>query len=513
MMNHQISPVENEVSVIDFGSQYTQLIVRRVRELGFLAHLYQPEELPLLNKPGAIILSGGPKSTHDEDAIDIDFAALQGYGVPVLGVCYGMQLLNLKFGGSVSRSEHREYGPAQLVPKGDSPLYQGVKDSQVWMSHSDTVENLSETTQVIATNKDGIPVSLSWGHDFYGIQFHPEVTHSHQGTLILKNFLNLAPELKPFKINDFKEELLEKIRKDVGGREVVCGVSGGVDSTVLAVLLKEAGVNMRAIFVDHGLLRKNESAEVQSYFKKIGINLQVLEVSELFLGKLAGVSDPEVKRKIIGNLFLDVFWDAVGGEVELLAQGTLYPDVIESASNKNSKASTIKTHHNRISRVLELQEQGKVLEPLDQLFKDEVRELGMLLGIDADIVNRHPFPGPGLAVRCPGAITPEKLHSIREADAIFIGKLKEHGWYDKVWQACVTLIDSKTVGVKGDERSYENPVSLRAVISEDAMTADWVELPYELIREVSNLILNKVPGVNRVLYDVSTKPPASIEWE
>lgn len=503
---------ENYVAVLDFGSQYTQLIVRRVRELGYLARLFPFDELEDLGKPGIIILSGGPKSTSDPDAPDYDFSVLDAYGVPVLGVCYGMQSLNIKFGGTVEACDKREYGPAELLTEG-SALYEGIsQNSQVWMSHSDTVKELPASAQVIARNAEGTPVSLQFNDRYYGIQFHPEVTHSHEGTQILANFLKLGKNLAPFIIEDFKNEMVRKIQEFVGEKQVVCGVSGGVDSTVLAVLLHESGVNMRAVFVNNGLLRKDEAQEVVANFKELGVPIEEVDASARFLNALAGEEEPEKKRKAIGNLFLDVFWDAVG-EAEILAQGTLYPDVIESASNAKSKASVIKTHHNRVARVLELQEQGRVLEPLDELFKDEVRELGELLGIKRDILMRHPFPGPGLAVRCPGEVTEEKLETIREGDAIFIRKLKEHGWYDKVWQAYACLIPVKTVGVKGDERCYEWAMGLRAVISEDAMTADWVELPADLLREVSNGILNNVPRVNRVLYDISTKPPASIEWE
>jgi len=501
------------VAVVDFGSQYTQLIVRRVRELGFFARLYALEEFDGLGKPGAIILSGGPRSTSEEDAPDIDFGRLQDYGVPVLGICYGMQLLNIKFGGNVQASDHREYGPAVLKPKEQKGLFEGIsQESQVWMSHSDTVNDLAENCRVIASNQHGTPVSLQWGDRYFGIQFHPEVTHSHEGLRVLKNFLQRADSLQEFRIEDFKRELLEEIREMVGEKQVVCGVSGGVDSTVLAVLLKESGIKMKAIFVDHGLLRKDEGDEVRKNFRRMGVDIETVDASERFLGDLSGVTDPEAKRKIIGNLFIEVFWDSVG-DADMLAQGTLYPDVIESASNAKTKASKIKTHHNRVDRILDLQEQGKVLEPLAELFKDEVRELGMSLGIPHDIVHRHPFPGPGLAVRCPGEITEDRLRIIRDSDAIFISRLKDHGWYDKVWQAYVALVPVRTVGVKGDERSYEFAVSLRAVVSEDAMTADWVELPYDILRETSHRILNSVPGVNRVLYDVSTKPPASIEWE
>ncbi len=501
------------VAVIDFGSQYTQLIVRRVRELGFMAKLYALEDLDQIQEPGAVILSGGPKSTTDADAPDIDFQWLKSLNVPVLGVCYGMQLLNIKHGGTVKASNKREYGPAALIPEECAGLYADMSpSSQVWMSHSDTVDHLAEGCKVIARNAEGVPVSLQWGESTFGIQFHPEVTHSHEGRTILRNFLNCAKNLQKFDIGDFKRQLIAEIREKVGDKQVVCGVSGGVDSTVLAVLLHEAGVNMRAIFVDNGLLRKNEGDEVRANFARMGVEIETVDASERFLTALAGEADPEKKRRIIGGLFIDVFWDAVG-DAEMLAQGTLYPDVIESASNAKSKASVIKTHHNRVERVLELQAQGKVLEPLADLFKDEVRELGASMGIAHDILWRHPFPGPGLAVRCPGEVSKDRLDIIRECDAIFIGNLKKYGWYDKVWQAYAGLIPVKTVGVKGDERSYEWATNLRAIVSEDAMTADWVELPTALLRETSNRILNEVKGINRVLYDISTKPPASIESE
>lgn len=502
------------VAVIDFGSQYTQLIVRRVRELGYMAKLYALEDLGHIAEPGAIILSGGPKSTTDADAPDIDFEWLKSFNVPVLGVCYGMQLLTLKHGGTVRASNRREYGPAALLPESCTEgLFRDLSpSSQVWMSHSDTVDHLGDGCCVIARNAEGVPVSLQWSDKMFGIQFHPEVTHSHEGRTILRNFLSYADRLQRFDIGDFKKQLVREIRERVGSRQVVCGVSGGVDSTVLAVLLHEAGVNVRAIFVDNGLLRKNEAEEVQANFARMGVEIETIDASERFLSALAGETDPEKKRRIIGGLFIDVFWDAVGN-AEMLAQGTLYPDVIESASNAKSKASVIKTHHNRVERVLELQAQGKVLEPLAELFKDEVRELGATMGIAHDILWRHPFPGPGLAVRCPGEVTRERLDIIRECDAIFIGNLKKYGWYDKVWQAYAGLIPVKTVGVKGDERSYEWATNLRAIVSEDAMTADWVELPPALLRETSNRILNEVKGINRVLYDISTKPPASIEWE
>ncbi|MDF1739302.1 MAG: glutamine-hydrolyzing GMP synthase [Verrucomicrobiales bacterium] len=506
--------MEHPIAVIDFGSQYTQLIVRRIRELGYFSKLYQPSELRETGSPAAVILSGGPRSTLEEGAPDIDFDYLLGMGVPVLGVCYGMQLLNRKFGGEVAPGNTREYGPATLMiePEVES-IFSGLKGhSQIWMSHSDTVSKLPEGCSVTGRNLDGIPVALKWNETFYGIQFHPEVSHTEEGADILRNFLDLAKDLPKFKIDSFKDELVEKVRAEVGGRKVVCGVSGGVDSSVLAALLHEAKVDTRNIFVDTGLLRKGEGEEVVSLFGEVGIEIETIDASERFLTALAGETDPEQKRKIIGRLFVEVFFDAVGDDVELLAQGTLYPDVIESATS-GSIASTIKTHHNRVDRIMELKAEGRVIEPLDELFKDEVRELGRVLGLPERVVGRHPFPGPGLAVRCPGEVTAEKVEIIQNADAIYIDILRERGWYDRIWQAGVTLIPTKTVGVKGDERSYEDAISVRAVTSEDAMTAEWVHLPYEILGEISNRILNEVAGVNRVLYDISTKPPASIEWE
>jgi len=500
-----------QVAVIDFGSQYTQLIVRRIRELGYMAKLYLPSQLAEIGSPKGVILSGGPRSTREENAPDIDFDFLQKLDVPVLGICYGMQLLNLKFGGDVTPGTTREYGPAILHPESGCALFNDITPSQIWMSHSDTCTGLSDGTSVIARNQEDIAVALQFSDRFFGIQFHPEVTHSEQGTTVIKNYLDMLDDVPRFDIEQFREELVGSIKDQVGGRRVVCGVSGGVDSTVLAVLLHKAGVDLHCIFVDHGLLRKNEAVDVMENFKELGIEVDLLQVSDQFFGALAGESNPETKRKIIGNLFLDVFFEHAS-DLELFAQGTLYPDVIESATS-GSDASRIKTHHNRVDRVLELQKEGKVIEPLAELFKDEVRELGKSLGIREEILWRHPFPGPGLAVRIPGEVTPEKVVTLQAADHIYIETLRKHGWYDKIWQACTTLIPSKTVGVKGDERAYENPIALRAVISEDAMTADWVEIPHVVLREISNRILNEVPGINRVLYDISTKPPASIEWE
>ena len=500
-----------QIQVVDFGSQYTQLIVRRLRECGYFAKLYNPEELKTCS-PKGVILSGGPSSVSDPDAPDVDFDYLKSLGVPVLGVCYGMQLLNVKHGGTVEPGTTREYGPASLHPEKGSKLFNGLSESsQIWMSHSDTCTQLPDGSNVIGRNEDNVPVAIQFSDNFFGIQFHPEVTHSHEGKLVLENFLSLVDDEPGFKIEAFRDHLIEEVREEVGDREVVCGVSGGVDSTVLAVLLNAADVKLRAIYVDNGLMRKNETEEVVSQFKELGVDIEVIDASKKFLEAISGVDEPEEKRRRIGDLFVDVFFNAADN-VELLAQGTLYPDVIESATS-GSIASTIKTHHNRVQKILDLQAEGKVIEPLAELFKDEVRDLGESFGIPRDILYRHPFPGPGLGVRIPGEVTAEKLAIVREGDAIFIRHLKESGWYDKVWQAYCGLLPIKTVGVKGDERSYEWAVSLRAVISEDAMTADWVELPPDLLRKISNEILNNVSGINRVFYDISTKPPASIELE
>lgn len=503
---------KREISVLDFGSQYSQLIVRRIRELGYYAKLHPPEDADNLDSPLAIVLSGGPQSVHKDESPMIDLERLREYSVPILGICYGMQMLTVQDGGEVKPGRTREYGPARIRVDEVDTLFEDLPDSlQVWMSHSDTVTRLPERAHLLAQNEEGVPAAVQYDEGIYGIQFHPEVSHTDRGTDILSNFLSLTDVDSTFSMESYKEQAINQIREEVGDREVFCAVSGGVDSTVLSVLLHEAGVKLRPVFIDSGLLRKNEVAEVQSQFRELGIEIETVDAREEFLSAIDGVEDPEEKRNIIGEKFLDVFFDTAG-EIEMLAQGTLYPDVIESATS-GSDADTIKTHHNRVNPILEMKEEGRVIEPLDKLFKDEVRELGALLDIPETILNRHPFPGPGLAIRIPGEVTSERLGRLREADDIFIKTLKEWGWYDKVWQAFCVLLPVKTVGVKGDRRSYENAVSVRAVVSEDGMTADWGKLPDELLETISNRILNEVDGVNRVLYDISTKPPSSIEWE
>jgi len=504
--------MRTQIAVIDYGSQYSQLIVRRLRGLGYFSKLYLPGHWDEVGRPAAVVLSGGPARVNEAGAPDVDFEHLQALGCPVLGVCYGMQLLNRKFGGNVAHCGDREYGPVTMeVRHADDLLKNLPAESTIWMSHSDSVSDLPAGCEVLAVNPRGTPVAVRWNERFFGIQFHPEVSHSEYGTEILRNFLELSGEAPAFTMDRFKDQLIEDTRREIAGRKVVCAVSGGVDSTVLAMLLHAAGADMHPIFVDNGLLRSNEGDEVVEQFRRLGIEVDRVDATDRFLSRLAGITDPEEKRRRIGDEFIDVFFSRAGS-VELLAQGTLYPDVIESATS-GSQASRIKTHHNRVDRILELQAEGRLLEPLAELFKDEVRELGAALNIPHDMLHRHPFPGPGLAVRVVGEITPARLEVCRAADAIFIGELKQSGWYDKVWQAGTALLPVRTVGVKGDERTYEEAVSLRAVTSVDAMTADWSPLPADLLARVSNKILNRVAGINRVLYDISTKPPAGIEWE
>lgn len=507
--------------ILDFGSQYTQLIARRLRELNVYSeiHPYNWEFDPSRDDIKGIILSGSPSSVNDEGHFELDVKNLLEHK-PVLGICYGAQLAAKNFGGKVEKSGKREYGKATISSHLDDILFQGVSDnSQVWMSHADSILELPDNCEILASTAS-IPVaafktrSNAFKHEFYGLQFHPEVTHSLEGEAILNNFITqLANCSKDWTPASFIDDTVEEIRAKVGDEKVILGLSGGVDSTVAAILLNQAiGDQLTGIFVNNGLLRKNEFDEVLHSYEELGLNVIGVDASRDFLSELEGVSDPEQKRKIIGRVFIEVFDKAAHSipEVKWLAQGTIYPDVIESVSVKGPSA-TIKSHHNvgGLPEKLHL----KLVEPLRSLFKDEVRKVGRMLGIPDSFIDRHPFPGPGMAIRVLGEITEEKLRLNQEADHIYINKLKSSGWYDKVWQAGTILLPVKSVGVMGDERTYEFTVALRAVNSNDGMTAEWTPLPYELLAEISNDIINKVSGINRVVYDISTKPPSTIEWE
>lgn len=505
------------IVILDYGSQYTQLIARKVRALGVLAEIFPPDVAQARIgslKPAGIILSGGPASVYDEDAPKLAPWVIEAE-VPLLGVCYGMQLLSLSFGGSVESSDKREYGMAELRLRGDSPLLKGLsKSSTVWMSHGDKVGSLPEGFRLLADSANCPFAAI--GHEekpIFGIQFHPEVFHSEEGEQWLNNFVfGICQSKKDWEMKDFVQHTIETLRREIGDRKVICGVSGGVDSTVLAVLLNKAiGDQMTAVFVDNGLMRKEESAQVSDMFAELEVNLKMVNASGLFLERLSGISDPEEKRRIIGKAFIEVFFPNVGS-TDLLAQGTLYPDVIESVSTKGPSA-TIKTHHNRVSEVLELIEQGRVVEPLRELFKDEVREVGKILGIAHDTLWRHPFPGPGLAVRILGEVNTDRVVVLQEADAILIEELHASDHYNKIWQAFVVLLPVRSVGVMGDYRSYENVAAIRCVTSTDGMTADWYPMPHDLMARISARIINEVKGINRVTYDISSKPPATIEWE
>ncbi len=505
------------ILILDFGSQYTQLIARRVRELNVYCEIHPYNKIPELTPEiKGVILSGSPHSTLDHNAPEPDLSNIQGK-LPLLGVCYGAQYLALKAGGKVEKSKHREYGRAKLnFIANDSILFGGVPmNSQVWMSHGDTIMELPESFEVKASTADvrvaGYHVD---GESTYGIQFHPEVYHSTDGKTILDNFVTkIAGASADWTPASFIEDTVSQLREKLGNDKVVLGLSGGVDSTVTAVLLSEAiGDQLHCIFVNNGLLRKNEFEDVLKQYEGMGLNVKGVDASEQFMKELAGKSDPEEKRKIIGRVFIETFdLEAMDiQEVKWLAQGTIYPDVIESIS-VNGPSATIKSHHNvgGLPDFMKL----KVVEPMNTLFKDEVRRVGKELGIASELLGRHPFPGPGLAIRILGDITPEKVRILQEVDSIFIGGLKEHGLYDSVWQAGAILLPVQSVGVMGDERTYEQVVALRAVESTDGMTADWVHLPYKFLAEVSNKIINRVKGVNRVVYDISSKPPATIEWE
>jgi GMP synthase (glutamine-hydrolyzing) len=507
----------NKVLILDFGSQYTQLIARRVRELNVYCEIHPYNHLPEgVEDFSAVILSGSPYSVRASDAPHPDLSLFRGKK-PILAVCYGAQYLAHFFGGEVAPSDVREYGRAHLVYLKENELFLAdiPANSQVWMSHSDTIKALPIAGVRLASTPDVENAAYRIeGEETYAIQFHPEVYHSTDGKQLLSNFLFKIAKLTPsWTPDNFIETTVAALKAQVGKEKVVLGLSGGVDSTVAAVLLNKAiGSQLHCIFVNNGLLRKGEFQSVLEQYKGMGLNIKGVDASKEFLSALAGVTDPEVKRKTIGRVFIEVFDKEAHQitDVTYLAQGTIYPDVIESVSVKGPSA-TIKSHHNvgGLPDYMKL----KIVEPLRTLFKDEVRRVGASLGIPAELLGRHPFPGPGLAIRILGDITPEKVATLQEVDAIFINSLKDNGLYDKVWQAGAILLPINSVGVMGDERTYEKCVALRAVESTDGMTADWVHLPYEFLQKVSNEIINKVKGVNRVVYDISSKPPATIEWE
>lgn len=504
--------------ILDFGSQYTQLIARRVRELNIFCEIKPYNKLPEdVSSYKAVILSGSPFSVRASDAPHPDLSQIKGKK-PLLGVCYGAQYLAHFNGGEVAASNTREYGRAKLsFVKEDEPFFRNINaDSQVWMSHADTIKSLPEHTRLLASTHDVQNAAYKFeGEDTYAIQFHPEVYHTKDGKQLLENFLvNIAGLEQTWTPDAFVETTVADLKSKIGDDKVILGLSGGVDSSVAAVLLHKAiGKNLHCIFVNNGLLRKNEYHEVLQQYEGMGLNVKGVDASARFLNELAGESDPETKRKIIGRVFIEVFDDEshLVENAKWLAQGTIYPDVIESVSVTGGPSATIKSHHNvgGLPDFMKL----KVVEPLKMLFKDEVRRVGASMQLEKELLGRHPFPGPGLAIRILGDITPEKVAILQEVDYIFIQGLRDWGLYDKVWQAGAMLLPVNSVGVMGDERTYEKCVALRAVESTDGMTADWVNLPYEFLQKTSNDIINKVRGVNRVVYDISSKPPATIEWE
>ncbi|MBX3019414.1 MAG: glutamine-hydrolyzing GMP synthase [Bdellovibrionaceae bacterium] len=506
---------ERPFLILDFGSQLTQLIARRLRELNFYSEIVpfdEPLEKIKALKPLGIILSGGPSSIYDENAPKRDIDELLELA-PLLGVCYGMQLIAAHMGGIVQKSEHREYGFSKVSWK--EPFGNVPKEQKVWMSHGDVVKVPPANLKIVGTSEGGHPAALK-GHRVWAVQFHPEVAHTENGIEILKAFATqVANALPNWNAPHIIEVLQQRVKAQVGNDHVLCALSGGVDSTVVATLLtKTLGAErVHCVFVDNGLLRKNEFTSVLTKLQALGLNVKGVDARKEFLTALAGISDPEQKRKTIGRVFIEVF-DAnkpAGVEIKWLAQGTLYPDVIESVSSRGGPSVTIKSHHNVGG--LPAKMNLKLVEPVRELFKDEVREIGKRLGLPQDMLMRHPFPGPGLAIRILGEITAEKIETMVAADDIFISKLKEKDLYHKIWQAFCVLLPVKTVGVMGDGRTYENVLALRAVTSSDGMTADWYPFEFEFLREVSNEITNRVRGVNRVVYDVTSKPPGTIEWE
>jgi len=520
--------MEESILILDFGSQYTQLIARRIRELNVYCeiHPYNKADSHWLMADSlkgikGVILSGSPFSVHDTNAPDVDLDKLETLSpnikLPILGVCYGAQLMAKKLGGKVARSNTREYGRAHLnILKPDNDLLKGLSPrSQVWMSHADTISELPKEAVLIASTESVELAAFQLnGKNIYGIQFHPEVYHTTEGAKLLRNFVvNICGCSQSWTPDSFIDSTVKQLREKIGNDKVVLGLSGGVDSSVAAALLNKAiGKNLYCIFVDNGLLRKGEFEKVLHSYKDMGLNVKGVDAKDDFYSALKGIEDPEKKRKAIGRIFIEVF-DREAHEVKdvkWLAQGTIYPDIIESVSVKGP-SMTIKSHHNvgGLPEKMKL----KIVEPLNTLFKDEVRKVGKALGIDEKIIGRHPFPGPGLAIRILGDITPEKVQLLQEADAVFIDNLISHNLYHDVWQAGAILLPVRSVGVMGDERTYENVIALRAVTSTDGMTADWCHLPYDVLGKISNEIINKVKGINRVVYDISSKPPATIEWE
>jgi len=506
----------NKILILDFGSQYTQLIARKIRELNVYCEIHPYNKFELDDSVKGVILSGSPFSVRDKEAPQPNLSEIKGK-LPLLGVCYGAQYLAHNFGGEVLPSAHREYGRANLTSiHRKNPLFHSISDNtQVWMSHGDTIAKLPENYEVIASTADvKFGAFQIQGETSFGIQFHPEVYHTTEGQEIVKNFVvdvcNLQQNWTPA---SFVESTVNELKQKLGNDKVVLGLSGGVDSSVAAVLLQKAiGDNLHCIFVDNGLLRKNEFEDVLESYKGLGLNVKGVDSKQLFYDALKGIENPEKKRKAIGKTFIEVFDNEANKikNVKWLAQGTIYPDVIESMSVKGPSA-TIKSHHNvgGLPDFMKL----KIVEPLRLIFKDEVRRIGKELGMAKHLIGRHPFPGPGLAIRILGDITPEKVQLLQEVDYIFINGLKESDLYDKVWQAGAILLPVQSVGVMGDERTYERVVALRAVSSTDGMTADWSHLPYDFLAKVSNDIINKVKGINRVVLDISSKPPATIEWE
>ena len=509
--------MQNNVLILDFGSQYTQLIARRVRELNVYCEIHPFNKIPKnLDSFKALILSGSPYSVREFDSPRIDLKNLLDQ-FPTLAVCYGAQLIAQEMGGTVSASNIREYGRANLLfTKNNSILFDGIEDNtQVWMSHSDTIKKLPKNSILLASSDDVQNVAYKFSDKVYCLQFHPEVYHTTEGKQILENFLTKISFLEQSWTPDsFIETTISELRDKIGDEKVILGLSGGVDSSVAAVLLhKSIGKNLYCIFVNNGLLRKNEFNDVLDQYKEMDLNICGVDYSKEFYNELRGVSDPEKKRKIIGRVFIDAFEKESNKikNVNWLGQGTIYPDVIESISATGGPSATIKSHHNvgGLPDFMKL----KVVEPLKLLFKDEVRRVGKSLGIEQKILGRHPFPGPGLGIRILGEVNKENVKMLQDVDHIFIKGLKDAGLYDKIWQAGAVLLPVKSVGVMGDERTYEKCVALRAVESTDGMTADWVDLPHKFLQDISNKIINRVKGVNRVVYDISSKPPATIEWE